>query len=77
MTNCKQCGEEFDNTPITAWGQEVTPVRCAKCRKLNRTINQLHSSYSGHYRSDSCEHGAGELNPGGYCRVCGSGRDFS
>lgn len=28
-------------------------------------------------KTSSCEHGISEINPGGYCNICGSGRDFS
>lgn len=72
MTTCKHCNQEFDNTSIKAWGREITPVNCDKCRKLNRVINSRHVEPL----SWSCNCNA-PLNPGGYCTLCGAGRDFS
>lgn len=33
--------------------------------------------WSKHLESQHCEHGVQNLNPGGYCKVCGKGVDFS
>ena len=71
---CKQCGQEFDNSPIAAWGKIITPVRCKECRLRNSLTykNTSPASQSPH----PADH-APELNPGGYCNKCSWGRDFS
>lgn len=71
---CKQCSKEFDNAPIKAWGNLITPVRCKDCRKLNSKINEPNkrSTYPAHPRDHTYN-----PNPGGYCIACNWGRDHS
>ena len=33
--------------------------------------------WHSHLESQHCNHGSENLNPGGYCNICGKGTDFS
>jgi hypothetical protein len=82
--SCKQCTKSFDNTPIKAWGQMITPVRCGDCRRVNTQAALKQQEYDRNFgkrleeeriaHSKRCD---GENNAGGYCIKCGFGRDFS
>ncbi len=83
-TKCKQCKKEFDNTPFSAWGQDITPVRCRSCREKNKQHRIYNQKYDANFgrmlEKERVAHNKlkhrGE-NPGGYCIDCGFGRDWS
>lgn len=67
-TNCKRVFKRYDPT-------------CPRCKELiNGAIprkawftprENIRESFT------PCNHGSYNINPGGYCNICGSGRDFS
>ena len=56
-------------------------LACPRCQELSNGAEARQGWFKPRqYTGDnfkSCEHGASNLNPGGYCNVCGNGRDFS
>ena len=66
-------------------------MTCPRCQELAKGLpardgwqkryyeakrkNEANSYYF--LKSEHCEHGIENINPGGYCNVCGKGRDFS
>lgn len=73
--NCKDCHKEFDSKLV--FGRWVE--RCNDCKtpfvNAKYVAEQMKRQYV--YKHVDCGHGAGNLNPGGYCNMCGNGRDFS
>jgi hypothetical protein len=69
---CKSyiCTNEVEKE-IKAWGRIIHPVYCKSCRKMHTEDKNRVFTYK------SCSHGVENINPGGYCNVCGNGRDFS
>ena len=60
---CPRCQELIKGSPPREGWQKSYYEQ--KAREEKRT----YSSY--------CSHGVQHLNPGGYCNICGHGRDFS
>jgi hypothetical protein len=79
MKQCKNvfCKNIVEDT-IYGWGKEIHPVYCKQCRKNHKEWKERDERmFSHHLASQHCEHGAENLNPGGYCNICGRGYDFS
>ena len=70
MEKCKDCSQEFK--PVLVFG--VKTKRCEKC-KIEKGTKYVAPIISKRQTYETCNHNS--LNPGGYCNVCGNGRDFS
>ena len=66
----EDCRRVFKNYDMT----------CDRCKELAEGSEPRKAWFEPRkpvsYRSE-CSHGASNLNPGGYCNICGNGRDFS
>ncbi len=55
-------------------------ITCPRCQELaggaepRKAWFEKQEAYDNYIR---CSHGAENINPGGYCNICGNGRDFS
>jgi hypothetical protein len=60
--DCARCDELRNGAAPVSWKQRFSPCIDQSRRTDNR---------------GTCNHGTQNLNPGGYCMICGAGRDYS
>lgn len=74
LDNCKRVFSKYDQN-------------CPRCRELIAGDKPRAGWQSSYYamqverlrgeKWERCSHGIEHQNPGGYCNICGNGRDFS
>ncbi len=72
-TTCKTCGANFESKLV--FGQWVTKCNDCKTPFKNAGVVGYNIKHPQKETFKYCNHN--DSNPGGYCNVCGVGRDFS